>query len=687
VANLSRLLNPSSIAFIGGNECAIAITRTRELGFTGKIFAVHPKREELGGIATVKSVDEIEGPIDAAFVAVKREPTVDIVRALSNKGCGGAVIYAAGFAEAGAADLQAELLKAANGMPLLGPNCYGFVNTLSRCALWPDEHGLEIRESGVAIITQSGNIACNFGMSRRALPLASLFAIGNQADVDIAHMVEALCVDDRITAIGLHIEGLKDIPAFARAAELARHHRKPIIALKTGRSEQGAKVTMSHTSSLSGADNLYDALFERHGIARMKSVTAFAETLKFLHHGGPINDSRLVSMSCSGGEAALVADMALEKNVSFPPFNAETKPRVAATLNEFVSIDNPLDYHTFIWGDEAKLEATFTATLSGGYDVGMLILDVPVHPHMNPAAWYKTSRAFTAAAKANNARAVIVASLPESMPLEMAAQLSAENITPMMGLDDALTAFEAAAFIGRSWTYPFYSLPDESRDPEIPAQCENSCVPSFDGMTEYEGKKLLQNFGLTIPQGQLCTPANAVESANNLGYPVALKISSTTILHKTEVGGVALNLRNSVEVEAAAKRMATLGDELLVEKMVQGAVAELIIGMKSDPQFGLALVIGAGGIFTELLKDSVTLLLPCSEDEILRALKSLRVWKLIEGFRGKSGDQHATVEAIKSVCKFASTYQNEIDELDINPLFVLPHGAVAADALIKMRTP
>jgi acetate---CoA ligase (ADP-forming) len=687
VANLSLLLNPTSIAFIGGNECAIAITRTRELGFTGKIFAVHPKREELGGIAAVKSVDEIEGPIDAAFVAVKREPTIDIVRALSNKGCGGAVIYAAGFAEAGAADLQAELLKAANGMPLLGPNCYGFVNTLSRCALWPDEHGLEIRESGVAIITQSGNIACNFGMSRRALPLASLFAIGNQADVDIARMVEALCLDDRITAIGLHIEGLKDVPAFARAAELARHHRKPIIALKTGRSEQGAKVTMSHTSSLSGADNLYDALFERHGIARMKSVTAFAETLKFLHHGGPISDSRLVSMSCSGGEAALVADMALEKNVSFPPFNAETKPRVAATLNEFVSIDNPLDYHTFIWGDEAKLEATFTATLSGGYDVGMLILDVPVHPHMNPAAWYKTSRAFTAAAKANKARAVIVASLPESMPLEMAAQLSAENITPMMGLDDALTAFAAAAFIGRSWTYPFYSLPDESRDPEMPAQWENSWVSSFDGMTEYEGKKLLQNFGLTIPQGQLCNPATAVESANNLGYPVALKISSTTILHKTEVGGVALNLRNSVEVEAAAKRMATLGDELLIEKMVQGAVAELIIGVKSDPQFGLALVIGAGGIFTELLKDSVTLLVPCSEDEIIRALKSLRVWKLIEGFRGKSGDQHATVEAIRSVCKFASSYQNEIDELDINPLFVLPHGAVAADALIKMRTP
>jgi acetate---CoA ligase (ADP-forming) len=683
---LTRLLNPKSIAFIGGNECAIAITRTRELGFTGKIWAVHPKREKLGGIATVKSVEDITGDIDAAFVAVKREPTVEIVRQLRAKNCGGAVIYAAGFAEAGATELQDELLKAADGMPLLGPNCYGFVNTLSRCALWPDEHGLQIRERGVAIITQSGNIACNFGMSRRALPLASLFAIGNQADVDMARMLEALCTDDRITAIGLHIEGLKDIAAFARAAEIARHHRKPVIALKTGRSEQGAKVTMSHTSSLSGADNLYDALFERHGIARMKSVTAFAETLKFLHHGGPLNDSRLVSMSCSGGEAALVADMALEKNVSFPPFNAETKSRVSATLNEFVSIDNPLDYHTFIWGDEAKLEATFTATLSGGFDVGMLILDVPTHPHMNPAAWYKTSRAFTAAAKANKARAVIVASLPESMPLEMAAQLSAENITPLMGLDDALTAFEAAAFIGKSYIR-------HSRESGNPASPNKSWVPAFAGMTdsgvmtEFEGKALLKMFSLAVPEGKVCAPIDAVKIANTLGYPVALKISSSTILHKTEAGGVALNLRNAEEVEVAATRMANLGNELLIEKMVQGAVAELIVGLTRDPQFGLALVIGAGGIFTELLKDSITLLLPTNRDEIIRALKTLRIWKLIEGFRGKFGDQQATIAAIESVCAFAATYADAIEELDINPLFVLPQGAIAADALIKMRKP
>ena len=697
---LTRLLNPKSIAFIGGNECAIAITRTRELGFTGKIWAVHPKREELGGIATVKYVDDIEGEVDAAFIAVKREPTVEIVRSLSKKGCGGAVIYAAGFAEAGAVELQDELLKAANGMPLIGPNCYGFVNGLSRAALWPDEHGISIRESGVAIITQSGNIACNFAMSNRALPLACVFAIGNQADVDIARMLEALCTDDRITAIGLHIEGLKNIETFANAAALARKHKKPVIALKTGRSEQGAKVTMSHTSSLAGADTLYDALFERYGIARMTSVTAFAETLKFLHHGGPLKSARLVSMSCSGGEAALVADMALTKNVSFPPFDETTKPRVAATLNEFVSIDNPLDYHTFIWGDEDKLQNMFMAVLGGGFDVGMLILDVPTHPHMNPAAWWKTARAFRRASELKSARAVIVSSLHESMPLDLASDLAKSNMAPMMGLDDCLTAFEAAAFIGENWDRD-YNLachtrssnrhPREGGDPALQQaqSLEESWIPAFAGMTaggtmtEYNGKLLLQKFGLSIPEGRLCTPAEAVSTANDLGYPVVVKVSSAAIAHKTEVGGVAINLKNATEVKAAADRMSKLAPELLIEKMVQGSVAELIVGLKADPQFGLALVIGAGGIFTELLKDSVTLLLPCSDDEIIRALKKLKVWKLVEGYRGKHGDQAAVIAAINSVCAFANTYNDEIEELDINPLFVLQNGAVAADALIK----
>ncbi|MEI7601159.1 MAG: acetate--CoA ligase family protein, partial [Aestuariivirga sp.] len=570
--NLTRLLNPKSIAFIGGNECAIAIKRTRELGFTGSIYAVHPKREELSGVPTLKSPDDIPEAVDAAFIAVKNEPTIEVVRALAAKGCGGAVIYAAGFAETGNTELQRKLLAAANGMPLMGPNCYGFVNTLSRAALWPDETGLEPVDRGVALITQSGNIACNFTMMMRGLPVAAVFSIGNQVDVGMHDMVETLSADPRISAIGLHVEGLPDVAAFAKAASLARQRKVPIVVLKTGRSEQGAKVAMSHTSSLAGADTLYDALFERYGIARMKSVSAFAETLKFLHNGGPIADSRLVSLSCSGGEAALVADMALEKKVSFPPFNAATKPRVAATLNEYVAIDNPLDYHTFIWGQPEKLTATFTQVLKGGFDVGMVILDTPTHPKMKPEAWATTARAMAAAAQATGARAAVVASLSEGMPLSLADELSQSGVAPMMGLDDALTAFEAAAFIGRNWART-ETLPDM-----LPPLTKGSDERIF---SESAAKALLKKHGLSVPEGIVCPAEDAVAAAERLGYPVTLKVSSAAIAHKTEAGGVALNLRTADEVREAAERMAKLAPDVLVERMVTGAVAELIIGLTS----------------------------------------------------------------------------------------------------------
>jgi acetate---CoA ligase (ADP-forming) len=674
---LARFLNPQSIALVGGRECAIAIKRTLEFGFTGKIWAVHPSREELGGILTVKSVADIQGPIDAAFVAVKREPTIEVVRQLRAKNCGGAVIYAAGFAEAGAANLQADMLKAADGMPLMGPNCYGFVNGLSRVALWPDEHGIKVRDTGVAILTQSGNIACNLTFTRRELPLAAIFTLGNQADVDLARMVQALVQDPRITAIGMHVEGVKDIHAFSIALAEA-HGNKPIVVLKTGRSEKGAKVALSHTASLSGADQLYDALFTRYGVARVSSVTALAETLKLLHHGGPLKGAHLVSHSCSGGEAALIADMAVGRNVSFPPFDEATKPKIRASLNEFVSLENPFDYHTFIWGDGEKLQATFTASLSGGFDCGILILDTPNLPHMNSAAWYVTSRAWIAAARANGARAVVVASMPESVPDQMAAELAEAGIAPMHGLDDCLTALEAAAMIGENW----------SRDEEWAVVAPvNELNGKSSLLTEHAGKRLLGKYGLSAPKGKTSKPADAPKIAAALGFPVALKISSDSIAHKTEAGGVHLNLSSKAEVKSVAAKLTKLGSEVLVEKMVEGAVAELILGVKRDPQFGLSLVVGAGGILAELLRDTATLILPATRLEIVRALKSLRVWKLIEGFRGRRGDQEAVIKAVEAVARFAADHAHELEELDVNPLFVLAKGAIAGDALIRMRYP
>jgi len=677
---LARLLAPKSVAFIGGWEAETALRVTQQLGFEGSIHAIHPKRDHLNGVACLRSVSELPEVPDCAFIAVKRELAVEMIAQLSAMGCGGVVLYSSGFAElddAGKA-LEADMLKAAGSMPVMGPNCYGYANALDKCSPWPDEHGMTPVGSGVVFITQSGNIACNFAMMKRHVPVAGLFTLGNQAGVGMSAMIEHLAVDPRVTAIGLHIEGLKDVAHFSRAALAARAARKPIVALKTGRSEQGAKVAMSHTNSLSGADDLYDAMFACYGIARVHSVSALCETLKFLHFGGAIADTRLVSMSCSGGEAALVSDMALTYPVSFPPFDATTRNNIAATLSEFVVVDNPLDYHTFIWNQHEKLAATFSATLAGGFDVAMLIIDVPDKPPMNPATWIVTVDGLIEAQKVTRARTVTVSSLHESMPADVAARLTAAGIAPMLGLDDAFTAFAAAAAIGLNWA--------QTHVPE-PLAPGAATEGDFRSITEGDAKAMLAQHGLRVPKSAICPISKAGETAQAIGFPVVVKASSADLAHKTEAGGVALNLPDAAKAQAAADAMSAICSTVLIEEMVSGAVAELIIGVKRDPQFGLALVIGAGGILTELLADSATLLLPATPNEIRGALKGLKVHGLIEGYRGKSGDMAATLDAMEAIARFAIAHDTTIEELDVNPLMVLEpgKGAVAADALIRMR--
>ncbi len=675
--SLHSLLFPRSIAFIGGKECDVAIRNTRALGFEGKIFAINPRRDKVGDVATIPSIDDLPEAPDVAFVGVRREPTIDMVRALRRVGAGGAVVYASGFSESGDAHLQEALIEAADGMPFLGPNCNGYVNFMARAVLYPDDHGGGPCDKGVAIAAQSGNITVNLTMLRRSLPVAGVFALGNQADVDVAQMVEALCEDERVTVIGLHIEGLKDVAAFIRASETARRYRKPIVALKTGRSAAGARITLSHTSSLSGEDALYDALFDRLGVARVHSITAFAETLKFLHFGGPSAGSRLVSMSCSGGEAALAADIAEHRGVSFPAFDAATQAKVASTLNEIVSVGNPLDYQTFIWGDRQKLGATFSAALSGGFDVGMLILDVPTVEGPDPSSWITTADAFADAAAATGTRAAMVATLPECMPEGLGMRLGAAGIAPMSGLDDALTAFEAAALIGRHW---------KAARPLPVIRHAAPLGKTMRALTEHEAKRLLGGAGVRVPEGVVCPIEEAATMAATLGFPVVVKASSAELAHKTEAGGVALNLGNDHDVHIAAERMRHLGDTVLVERMMPGAVCELIVGIKTDPQFGLALVIGAGGILAELLKDTVTLLLPVDRPEIAAGLARLKVAKLIDGFRGRAGDREAVIDAVASIAAFAEVHADRLVDLEVNPLLVLPagKGAVAVDALMRM---
>ena len=676
-SNLARLLSPRSLVVMGGREAAEVIRQCERIGFTGDIWPVNPRRPEIAGRKTFASLAELPGVPDAAFIAVPREATIEAVAALAKMGAGGAVCYASGFAEVGSegAALQAQLVAVSGDLALLGPNCYGLLNYLDGAALWPDQHGGLAVERGVAIVTQSGNIGLNLTMQARSLPIAYLISAGNKAKGDLGEMIETLLDDDRVTAIGLHIEGLDDIERFSKSALRALDKGVPIVAIKTGRSEAGAALTMSHTSSLAGSDALFDALFARFGIGRAKDVSVFLETLKLLHVHGPLSGNTVSSMSCSGGEAGLVADLASDAGLPTPLLPKASEIKLFDALGPKVPLANPLDYHTYIWGNLEASTATFSAMLGSGYAMNLLVLDFPRADRCDASSWDVTLLAFEAAQRATGAKAALVSSLPESMPESVGARMIASHIAPMQGISECMEAIRIAAEIGAVRARP-------RAEPLQRAAIIGSAVRMLDEPT---GKALLAKHGLTVPKSRVVTVSDVGDAADAIGYPVVVKAVSDTIAHKTEAGAVKLNLKDCASVIEAAKAMAHLSDQMLVEAMQTGVVAEMIVGVTRDPLFGPTLTFGSGGILVELLKDAASVLLPTSRAEVERAFDGLKLAHLVAGFRGRAkGDRTAAIDAIMAVAAYASAERDHLLELDANPILILEQGAVAVDAMIRL---
>jgi acyl-CoA synthetase (NDP forming) len=544
-------------------------------------------------------------------------------------------------------------------------------------------------------------------MQRRGLPIAYLMTAGNQAQTGLSEMALGLIEDDRVSALGLHIEGFDSVAGFERLAARARELKKPIVAMKAGRSEQARAATISHTASLAGLDAASDAFLKRLGIARVDTIPSFMETLKLLHTVGPLAGYTLSSMSCSGGEASVMADSVEGRSLSFPILTTEHRARVKETLGPLVAIANPLDYNTFIWNNEPALTATFSAFVSGGFDLNVLVLDFPRGDRCSDADWWPTVRAFEVALKANSARGAIVASLGENLPEDYAADLIGRGIVPFMGIAEAMDAAEAAAFIGERWQRPS-SPPNGGRgaarsaaekgrlsaDADLPPLRPGFARPPLPLIggeergqpSEAEAKSLLAGCGLPVPPGRkVSTPDEAVAITKELGFPVALKVLG--VAHKSEHGAVRLDLASADAVEEAARDLLPLGTGLYVEKMVTGGVAELIVGITRDPLFGPVMTVGSGGVLVELLQDSATLLLPANREEIEAALRSLKLFPLLDGYRGRpKADLSAAIDAILGIASFALENAEAIDELDINPLIVCRQGEGAwiADALLVL---
>ena len=683
--SLERLLRPRTIAVIGGGPAAEVVRQCDRMGYAGEIWPVHPSKEEVAGRRAYRSVAELPSAPDAAFVAVNRHLTIDVVRDLAARGAGGAVCYASGFREAGNEDaegdsLQQALVEAAGAMPIIGPNCYGMINYGDGALLWPDQHGgqrLAKDARGVAIVTQSSNIAINMTMQRRGLPLAYVMTAGNQAQTGLSEVALGLLEDPRVTALGLHIEGFDSLAGLEAVAAKARALQKPVVAMKLGRSDQARAATLSHTASLAGSDAVADAFLRRLGIARVNSIPSFLETLKLLHVTGPLSGYALSSMSCSGGEASVMADSAEGRRIHYRALAPEQAKAVKATLGPLVTVANPLDYHTFIWADEPAMTATFTAMVGAGFDLNLLVLDFPRGDRCADTDWWATLRAFEAALKAHKAKGAVVASLPENISEVQAADLLARGLVPLGGIAEALDAAEAAADIGAAWR----------RNPPPPVALATETTGTAVTLDEAAAKALLARHGVAVPAGRRASDAaDAVQAAEELGYPVALK--ALGLAHKTEAGGVRLNLADSEAVRTAAAALAGLGSGLYVERMVEAPLAEIIVGVTAAPPFGLVLTLGSGGVLVELLRDTATLPLPAPRAEIEAALAGLKSAPLLAGFRGRpKSDLAAAVDSIEAVQRLALAAQDSIVELEINPLIVAAEGrgAFAADALIVRK--
>jgi acyl-CoA synthetase (NDP forming) len=681
-ANLRRLLNPRHVAFVGGRGVAEAIRQCLGDGFAGAIWPVNPSLPEIAGLPCFPDLEALPEAPDATFIAVRREATIDVVRALARRGAGGCVCYAAGYAEVGpeGAELQRRLVAEAGSLALVGPNCYGLLNYVDGVVLWPSAHGGRRVARGVALVAQSGNIALTLTLNHRSVPFSHVISVGNQAVLGIPDYVLALAEDPRVTAIALYIEGLTDIAGFAAAVAHATALGKPIVVLKGGRSPLGARLAMSHTSSLAGDDALYDALFRRLGVIRAESIAGLLETAKLLAVLGRPPGDRLAVFTCSGGECLLTADKAAALGLKLPGFTAQQQAALRAQLPAFATVANPLDYNTSLWGDRAALRQCFGTVLGGPFDAGMLMLDYP-REDASGIDEYEAAVDALIAASADTGRPCMVAStLPELLPERTREKLLAAGLAPLQGLDEALTAFALAARA-------------PAADAGLPAPLAGRPPgPERHLLDEWSSKRLLAGHGLALPDGRVVAPGEAAAAAVALGFPVVVKVARPAIAHKTEAGAVALGLADVAAVEAAVARMAAALaaggrrlEAVLVERQVTGAVAELIVGIKRDPPFGPALVIGAGGVLVEMVKDSAALLLPTSPAAIEAALGALQVARLLQGYRGRpAGDVAATVRAIAAVADAAVALGDRLVELDVNPLLVMPEGqgALAVDALI-----
>jgi acetyl-CoA synthetase len=707
--DLSKLLSPSSIAVVGasdraGSYAAQALENLETIGFSGEVWGVNPNRREVMGRPCFPTVADLPTAADAVVVAIPAAGVAGVIEQAGARGCGGAVVFSAGFAEvAGGVEHQRELIAAAerHSLPVCGPNCNGIVASRSRTALWGDALGPP-EPGSVALVSQSGNVAVNALATRRGLRFHTVIASGNQAVLSAADYVEYLAGEDGLRAIALYLEddgGPRLCDGLAACADAG----VPVVVLKVGSSIAGARAAAAHSAALAGDQRVFRALVLEAGAVWADDVHELLELAKTLAvprrcrpegsragggRPGGRERPRLAIMTCSGGDSAQGADEANSLGLELPPLAAATARRLAEILPSAATVANPLDYTTMIWGDRDAL-ADLIRVLGGDPAIEQVLIFYD-QPHglvgAAEASWRAVREGIIAGAALNPVDTIVCSTLPELLDDASAWRFAQSGVAAAAGLRTGLRCGRARLTAGGD-ARRLREIAASAR--ELAASATASGRAGGEWLAEHEAKELLRAAGIGVPAGRVVHDADdAAAARSELGGAIALKLSAASVRHKSELGGVELGLVTEAQVRAAYGRLARLAEHhhgvVLAELMAEPGI-ELIVAARAEGVVP-ALVLGLGGIWTELLDDVAIVPLPAGAERVKRALRGLRGAPLLEGSRGRPA---ADIGAAARLAQRAGELlvEERLETLECNPVLVGRDGALALDSSVRRFDP
>lgn len=697
--NLTKLLKPQSVAVIGASEkegfggdvCRNILTYVED---RSRVYFIHPKRETVFGVPCYKSVTDVPDTVDLMVICTSQKTVIPLLREGAAKGCGGAVVFASGYGEVGTAEgkqNEAELIAAARELDIavMGPNCAGFVNYIDNVQAFAFISAKRDRKGSVGVVSQSGQL-CLSMMDDPGMRFSYNISAGNGKIVQMEDYMEFLVNDEDTKVVSVYIEGVKNADKFAAVLKKAAEKRKPVVILKAGRSEKGGAIAASHTGSLSGSDASFDAVLKKFGAIRVDDLEELIAMSLMLSTLRKYPDKAMfASMNLSGGETGICADVGSLNGIVYPDFTEETLAKLREQLPSYASPNNPLDMTASLSYD-ADLYAGALRTVMDDPNVGMVLIGYTLLLEIADPAIHYMYQGIEKVIKEKGDSCKPIAMIPfaeNTRNPEYQEKLFSIGV-PV--LPPPVYAFKILRHLA---DFVNYSADDKTLELAVG---KSDSTDSY-ALSEHDSKVELGRFGVSVPNEVIAASVEeAAEFAEKNPEALAMKIESADILHKSDVGGVKLNIRGPEEAKAAYKEImesvtskrpdAKINGILMVPMLKQGV--EMIIGVNNDPQFGPMIMVGMGGVFVEVFKDVALYPAPMGEKEALEMLKSLKAFKLLNGYRGtKKCDIDALCKTIVAVSQYASANRDTLKELDINPLFVYPEGegVGVADALIVKK--